>query len=109
MVRWDGVRCRSVRARSRCPRTTEDLYRIFQTAARRTPGGELTRSETRGYPKCSRTSRPGPAKLAAGLQGLQDNAVTLRAVKRANEILGDDLCSTCPRRQEREQDWYSMI
>jgi SulP family sulfate permease len=35
---------------------------------------------------------------------------TLRAVKRAYEILAEDLCSTCPRRQEREErEWYYMI
>lgn len=35
---------------------------------------------------------------------------TLRAVKRAYELLGDDLCATCPRRQEREEkEWYYMI
>jgi SulP family sulfate permease len=34
----------------------------------------------------------------------------LQAVRRAYEILGDDLCSTCPRRDERERgDWYYMI
>lgn len=35
---------------------------------------------------------------------------TLRAVKRAYELLGDDLCATCPRRCEAEQQgWYYMI
>jgi SulP family sulfate permease len=36
---------------------------------------------------------------------------TLRAVKRAYELLGTDLCATCPRRQEVEPDreWYYMI
>jgi SulP family sulfate permease len=37
---------------------------------------------------------------------------TLRAVRRAYEILGDDLCPDCPRRQEREGErggWYYMI
>jgi SulP family sulfate permease len=36
---------------------------------------------------------------------------TLRAVKRAYEILESDLCATCPRRQESEPDktWYYMI
>jgi SulP family sulfate permease len=37
---------------------------------------------------------------------------TLRAVRRAYELLGDDLCATCPRRREREPDrgeWYYMI
>jgi SulP family sulfate permease len=36
---------------------------------------------------------------------------TLRAVKRAYELLGEDLCTTCPRRQEGEVDraWYYMI
>ena len=37
---------------------------------------------------------------------------TLRAVRRAYELLGDDLCPTCPRRREREPDrgeWYYMI
>jgi SulP family sulfate permease len=46
---------------------------------------------------------------------LEDVAVmssTLKAVRRAYELLGEDLCSTCPRRQEREAekgDWYYMI
>jgi SulP family sulfate permease len=37
---------------------------------------------------------------------------TLRAVRRAYELLGDDLCPTCPRRKEPEPDkgdWYYMI
>ncbi len=35
---------------------------------------------------------------------------TLRAVRRAYEILGDDRCDTCPRRkEEHKQDWYYMI
>ena len=35
---------------------------------------------------------------------------TLKAVRRAYELLGDDLCATCPRREEREKpDWYYMI
>ena len=37
---------------------------------------------------------------------------TLRAVRRAYEILGDDLCPTCPRRGEAstdKADWYYMI
>jgi hypothetical protein len=37
---------------------------------------------------------------------------TLQAVRRAYAILGDDLCPTCPRRDEREAakgDWYYMI
>jgi SulP family sulfate permease len=36
---------------------------------------------------------------------------TLRAVKRAYEILGEDQCASCPRRQESESQraWYYMI
>ena len=38
---------------------------------------------------------------------------TLRAVKRAYELLGEDLCTTCPRKhemeQERQKGWYYMI
>ncbi len=36
---------------------------------------------------------------------------TLRAVKRAYELLGEDLCSNCPRRREAEMEkgWYYMI
>jgi SulP family sulfate permease len=37
---------------------------------------------------------------------------TLRAVRRAYELLGDDLCATCPRRQATEPEsggWYYMI
>jgi sulfate permease, SulP family len=37
---------------------------------------------------------------------------TLKAVRRAYELLGEDLCPTCPRRQEREPErgnWYYMI
>ena len=36
----------------------------------------------------------------------------LRAVRRAYELLGEDLCPTCPRRQPKEADraeWYYMI
>ncbi|HTU90801.1 MAG TPA: SulP family inorganic anion transporter [Gemmataceae bacterium] len=35
---------------------------------------------------------------------------TLKAVRRAYELLGDDLCATCPRREERDKDnWSYMI
>jgi SulP family sulfate permease len=35
---------------------------------------------------------------------------TLKAVRRAYELLGDDLCATCPRRHsEPEHGWYYMI
>jgi sulfate permease, SulP family len=37
---------------------------------------------------------------------------TLQAVRRAYALLGDDLCPSCPRRDERETakgDWYYMI
>jgi SulP family sulfate permease len=35
---------------------------------------------------------------------------TLKAVKRGYELLGDDLCATCPRRQEPQtQEWYYVI
>lgn len=37
---------------------------------------------------------------------------TLRAVKRAYELLQEDLCETCPRRQKTdrpEEDWYYVI
>ncbi len=35
---------------------------------------------------------------------------TLRAVRRAYEILGSDRCDTCPRlKEEHKQDWYYMI
>src|SRR5262249_8574712 len=36
---------------------------------------------------------------------------TLEAVKRAYELLGDDVCSTCPSRQPRDLDkeWYYVI
>ena len=39
-------------------------------------------------------------------------SATLRAVRRAYELLGNDLCPTCPRRQEGAADrgeWYYMI
>jgi hypothetical protein len=38
---------------------------------------------------------------------------TLRAVKRAYELLNEDLCETCPRRREMEEErqkgYYYMI
>jgi SulP family sulfate permease len=37
---------------------------------------------------------------------------TLKAVRRAYDLLGNDLCATCPRRQQVEPDkgaWYYMI
>lgn len=35
---------------------------------------------------------------------------TLKAVRRAYELLGDDLCDTCPRRDQADkQEWYYMI
>ena len=47
---------------------------------------------------------------AEGNEGLGLSS-TLRAVRRAYELLGPDLCATCPRRQETETDrgWYYMI
>jgi hypothetical protein len=44
--------------------------------------------------------------------GQPELSSTLKAVRRAYELLGDDLCSTCPRRQERDLEragWYYMI
>src|SRR5262249_52753561 len=46
------------------------------------------------------------------LEEAASGSSTLRAVRRAYELLGNDLCPTCPRRQEREADrgeWYYMI
>jgi SulP family sulfate permease len=44
---------------------------------------------------------------------LEDAAMgssTLKAVRRAYELLGEDLCATCPQRDRRDkQDWYYMI
>jgi SulP family sulfate permease len=45
---------------------------------------------------------------------LEDSAAgssTLSAVRRAYELLGPDVCATCPRRRELEKkgDWYYMI
>jgi SulP family sulfate permease len=40
------------------------------------------------------------------------NSSTLQAVRRAYELLGADLCATCPRRQEQTPDrggWYYVI
>jgi hypothetical protein len=36
---------------------------------------------------------------------------TLKAIRRAYELLGEDLCATCPRRDELElaKGWYYMI
>jgi SulP family sulfate permease len=35
---------------------------------------------------------------------------TLKAVRRAYELLGDNLCATCPRRDQRDKEnWYYMI
>jgi SulP family sulfate permease len=46
------------------------------------------------------------------LEDAAEGSSTLKAVRRAYELLGDDLCPTCPRRHERETDkgeWYYMI
>jgi hypothetical protein len=46
---------------------------------------------------------------------LEDAALgssTLKAVRRGYELLGDDLCPTCPRRRDAggaREDWYYMI
>jgi hypothetical protein len=51
---------------------------------------------------------PGPANGSEG----PALSSTLRAVRRAYEILGDDLCPDCPRRHDREAErggWYYMI
>ena len=46
------------------------------------------------------------------LEDAAAGSATLKAVRRAYELLGDDLCPTCPRRRESEGDragWYDMI
>jgi SulP family sulfate permease len=46
------------------------------------------------------------------LEDVTAGSSTLRAVRRAYELLGDDLCPTCPRRGEPRAangDWYYMI
>src|SRR5262249_936282 len=46
------------------------------------------------------------------LEDAAAGSATLKAVRRAYELLGDDLCPTCPRRREAEGDkagWYYMI
>jgi SulP family sulfate permease len=45
-------------------------------------------------------------------EGVTVLSSTLKAVRRAYELLGEDVCSTCPRRQEVQGDreqWYYMI
>jgi SulP family sulfate permease len=43
-------------------------------------------------------------------EGATMGSSTLQAVRRGYELLGDDLCATCPRRDERgNQSWYYMI
>jgi SulP family sulfate permease len=45
-------------------------------------------------------------------EGSVETSSTLLAVRRAYEILGEDICDTCPRRYEIEKergDWYYMI
>jgi SulP family sulfate permease len=44
------------------------------------------------------------------LEDVTMGSSTLKAVRRAYELLGEDLCDTCPRRGEHDkQDWYYMI
>jgi SulP family sulfate permease len=46
------------------------------------------------------------------LEDVTAGSSTLKAVRRAYELLGDDLCPTCPRRHDTEADragWYYMI
>jgi SulP family sulfate permease len=44
------------------------------------------------------------------LEDVTMGSSTLKAVRRAYELLGDDLCETCPQRDRRDkQDWYYMI
>jgi sulfate permease, SulP family len=44
------------------------------------------------------------------LEDVTMGSSTLKAVRRAYELLGDDLCSTCPRREESDKhDWHYMI
>ncbi len=44
------------------------------------------------------------------LEDVTMGSSTLKAVRRGYELLGDDLCDTCPRRDERGKgDWYYMI
>jgi SulP family sulfate permease len=45
-------------------------------------------------------------------EGVTVESSTLKAVRRAYELLGEDLCSTCPRRLEEERGkdpWYYVI
>ena len=48
-------------------------------------------------------------KDVGGKEGTQSS--TVRAIRRAYELLGDDVCSTCPRRKDiqAEKEWYYMI
>jgi SulP family sulfate permease len=51
-------------------------------------------------------------KEALFLEDDADVSSTLLAVRRGYDLLGDDLCPTCPRRQAKEADkgeWYYMI
>jgi SulP family sulfate permease len=44
------------------------------------------------------------------LEDVTMGSSTLKAVRRAYELLGDDLCPTCPRREFGDkQEWYYMI
>jgi SulP family sulfate permease len=46
------------------------------------------------------------------MEGVTVMSSTLQALRRAYELLGDDLCATCPRRHEKEADqagWYYAI
>jgi SulP family sulfate permease len=44
------------------------------------------------------------------LEDVTTGSSTLKAVRRGYELLGDDLCATCPQRgQGEKQDWYYMI
>jgi SulP family sulfate permease len=45
-------------------------------------------------------------------EGVTVESSTLKAVRRAYELLGLDLCESCPRRQETQaqrEQWYYMI
>jgi SulP family sulfate permease len=44
------------------------------------------------------------------LEDVKEGSSTLKAVRRAYELLGEDLCPTCPRRDSSDkQGWYYMI
>jgi SulP family sulfate permease len=75
-----------------------DSHHVLPTDRIFLESGKLTNNDS----QMAWTDAPGREEMPSS---------TVRAIRRAYELLGNDLCSTCPRRQVEEMDkgWFYMI